>query len=305
MTELFIKKTAALFRRLPHFRGKYRIGTTLARLLISKWQEPQFFVTLKDGTVFFIDVRSQTHLAPFWCGTYDSEILHKFSRLLQPENIVLDIGANIGYYSVILAKQLAKIDGKLLAFEPVTANYNVLVQNIKANDLEKTVTTYKIGLGATEETLEIVMTEDGETGNAVILNDVLKNERRFSNIERIPIQKMDVFAEQNNITRCDFIKIDIEGAEIFFSRGAKQFLSKTQPIIYAEFNLYFIQKFGLDIQEAYTFFETLNYSIYYQVRENGRLSSRFSPLTEEVKPKDNLLLLPARLTKKEIEHWIN
>ncbi|MFK7924364.1 MAG: FkbM family methyltransferase, partial [Bacteroidia bacterium] len=219
-----------MLRSLPSFRGKYRIGTIIQKTLMgqSEYQQPEVMVKMKKDFELLVDIRSQSHLGAFWCGEYDSSLIQKFCDLFQEDWVVLDIGANVGYYTIPMAQRLKELNGELYAFEPLTENYNALVRSAKQNSLSN-ATIEKIGLGEKHEKLGITLTEAGETGNAVITNDALMAERGWEAQEYIQIERLDDFAETHQVDRCDFIKVDIEGAEVLFLRGAKEIITKHRP----------------------------------------------------------------------------
>ncbi len=282
MKESLVKLLASLFRKMPYFRGKHRISVLLHSIMRNdEWSVPEFLVKNQDGSIFLIDVRSETHQIPFWCGIYDTPLIEKFNSLFEKNWVVLDVGANIGYYSIPFGRHLQSIGGVVYAFEPFSSNYTNLCKAIGANSLYN-VQPYNIALGEKEATLSISMVEDGNTGNGVILNDVLKTEAEshFFKVETIAVVALDNFAN-NKIERCDFIKIDIEGYEIYFLRGAKEFIKKHQPIIYGEFSSYFIKKFDYSLQELSDFCKENNYKIYSQIKINGRKLTKFELVSGE------------------------
>lgn len=306
MKEACIKLLAAIFRKIPYFRGKHRIAVFLHGFMRdSDWSVPEFFIKNQDGSVFLIDARSETHHIPFWCGIYDTQLIKKFSRLFEKDWVVLDVGANIGYYSIPFGRHLQSMGGLVYSFEPFSANYANLCRAIEANALHN-VKPYNIALGEKEAVLSISMVENGNTGNGVILNDLLKAEAesQFFKVEAIPVVPLDSFSDET-ITRCDFIKIDIEGYEIYFLRGARNFISKHQPIIYGEFSSYFIKKFGYSLQELSDFCRENSYKIYSQLKINGRKLTKFKIVDGDIEGLEDLLLIPERFDKDYHAKWIN
>lgn len=291
--ELATRAYASVSRRAPEFRGKYSIGKLALRAAggdLDKWQEPEFFVKLKTGHSLRIDVRSETHLAPLLCGTYDSDLIQRFTSLFEPGWVVLDIGANIGYYSIPFGHRLKELgEGAVYSFEPVAANFEAMRVGIEKNGLGDVVHPQQVGLGERNESVGISMTEGGNTGNAVISTEQLVQERGFEATEQIQLRRLDELQQELQIPRCDFIKIDVEGAEIVFLRGAREFLKDHQPILYGEFNSYFMERTGVDIQEAWDFFMSLGYTCLVEDSHSGR----FDRVNECRPGLCNLLFLPS------------
>jgi len=290
MSEKLIKFIASIFRLTPHFKGKFRIGKIIQKLFNSseKWNEPEFFISLKNKTKLFIDVRSKTHIVPFWIGKRDQEIISKIQKYANKDSIILDVGANIGYYTIPLAYHLKKENVKIHAFEPVTSNYNSLLKGIQANNLNENVIANKIALGDKEGTLEIIKTEKGNTGNAVLsINN--ENFKKDSDRETIQMITLDQYMINSKLKRCDFIKIDIEGAEIFFIQGGMKLIETFKPIIYGEFNSFFINKFGFSVEDVRDLLKPLGYNTYIESSSN---KAHFKK-TEIKKGMENILFIPA------------
>ena len=143
-------------------------------------------------------------------------------------NIFIDIGANIGTYSILFANK--GLNG--FAFEPVISNYDALVTNIKLNNIESKVTTYPFALGEKKRkagfTFDPINTGASHlTENDGFLEEV--NNPEFVNIDIIPF---DNIYNDLNIKNDDkvFIKIDVEGMEPHVIKGASKFL-KNHPNI--------------------------------------------------------------------------
>ncbi len=295
--EKLIKNIASCFRVLPHFKGKYRVGRFIQKLLMGKkrWNNPEFFITLKNTSQLYIDIRSNTHKAPFWTGKRDEEIIQLIINNLKENAIFFDVGANIGYYAIPIAKKLATQNVTVHTFEPVNDNYNSLQKAIIQNNITNIV-THKIALGDSMGSAEIIKTEGGNSGNAVLSHENMEN----TNITRetIKITTLDDYALKNNITRCDIIKIDIEGAEIFFIKGAVNFIKQHRPIIYGEFNSYFLRKFESSFLAIWEILEPLGYKVF---QENKNNKGSFSKIKKVTAGLNDLLLIPEE--KLNFANW--
>ncbi len=286
-----ISSIASVLRGLPDFRGKHRLGKTIESVTgtINKWEDTEVKIKMKDGFYMTIDVRSGTHHGTFWTGNYDSALIRKLITLLSPDDIILDIGSNIGCYAVPFAKYLkaAGGKGKVYCFEPVHANFAALSKNIEDNLLKEQAVLYNNALGEKDGVIEMLITEKGKTSNAVMnLDKDYAATGNFIN-ELAPVKKMDDFYVNENIPGCNFIKIDIEGAEIFFMQGGIGFLDKFRPLIYGEFNSYFLEKFGYSFMDIWSLMEPLGYSCYKQIGKK----SFFEPVQPK-KGLNNILLVP-------------
>lgn len=298
MTERLLKFIAHIFRITPHFKGKFTIGKSIHKMLkgSNSWQNPEFFIKLKNGVQLYIDIRSRTHLVPFWTGKRDQEIISIIQKCLTPDSVVLDVGANIGYYTIPISYFLKLNNIQVHAFEPVSSNFDSLIKAIEKNNVAENVIANKIALGDKEGTIDIIKTEKGNSGNAVLS---INNEDFKVDCEREEIQMitLDQYMEKNSIHRCDFIKVDIEGAEIFFIQGGLEIIKKCKPIIYGEFNSFFIRKFGFSIIDVWTLIEPFGYNVYI---EDHKHPGKFMK-TDIKKGMENLLFIPK---EKDEKPWV-
>jgi len=214
------------------------------------------------------------------------------------------VGANIGFYSIPFGKSLNEKGGKgkLYCFEPLKSNHEALVRNVFDNDLSDIACIYKIALGDISGTIELAATEKGKTSNAVLnLNDEYVKGREYA-IELVEIEKLDSLGLKEDLERCDFIKVDIEGAEFFFISGGYLFISggylfitKFRPMIYAEFNPFFMEKFNCSFLDAWRLLEPLGYACFAQKRH----SSYFEAISPKV-GLANVLLIPEEYDRSKL-----
>lgn len=285
---------AAFFRSLPYFKGKYRLGPILIPLLTRDQCEEECLVTLtmQDGSIMRIDLRCFTEQRSFFAGEYDGDIIRQISRILQPGSIVLDIGANIGFYSIPLGRKLQKLSGgaKLWAFEPVKTNFDRLVNLVEINNLEDIVYPIHTALGNQEGEIQLQLSEldtsrGSTTGNAFWLKEAQSDQSKSSSSS--PITKLDTFVVKHNITACDFIKVDIEGAEFEFLKGGLNFITTTRPIIYGEFNSVWVKEFGYSFLDIAELAKPWDYNLY---KQEGRKT--FIQIKEPQVGISNVLMVP-------------
>lgn len=149
-------------------------------------------------------------------GTYE-----RFGIEIEEGDVVIDCGANIGLFSLFAGYRKAS---KVISFEPVVYAHDLLTKNLNINDFKKTeFIVEKLGLSKTNETVKISINEENIGSNSIIGNDSSQK------TESIQVIKLDKYIRDNNITKIDFIKADIEGAERLMLEGAKETLKKFKP----------------------------------------------------------------------------
>jgi FkbM family methyltransferase len=142
-----------------------------------------------------------------------------FHELIKERMNVVDIGANIGAYTILAAEKVGK-DGKVIAIEPEPKNYNQLLANIKLNNF-KNVVPKNIALTDHEgfEKLSLSPYPGKHT--------ILFKEDKVGSIE-VPVKTLDNLLEELNLKKIDIVKIDTEGAEIPILKGSEKTL-KNNP----------------------------------------------------------------------------
>jgi FkbM family methyltransferase len=160
-------------------------------------------------------------------GNYESVELRMIRRFLKKDSVVLDIGANVGWYTLNLAKSV--LQGRIIAFEPIPKTYGYLVKNIALNGLAN-IKTHNIGLAKKAGYFDFYYNRKypGATSLADIMNEpgVV--------LARCRVEKLDNFLKKSKIKRVDFIKCDVEGAEKFVIEGGLETIKENKPIIFME-----------------------------------------------------------------------
>ncbi len=174
---------------------------------------------------------------------------YKVQDLIEPNFVIVDIGANLGYFAKTFSNLTPK--GKVICIEPVPAFHGILKYFLGNR---KNVIIHNVALGNEPGVLEMVLPEeDGviRTG----LPHIAKSEDEKKNNKTIPVQIVrgsDLFLKEERI---DYIKCDIEGYEWNVFQEIRPVLEKYQPIVQLEIS---------DNNERFLlpFFEELGYGRY-------------------------------------------
>jgi FkbM family methyltransferase len=135
-------------------------------------------------------------------------------------DVVLDVGANIGYFTLIFARVVGP-RGRVLAFEPDPANFAILERNITLNDYHN-VTAIPLALSDTAGPVALYMSEFNRAHHRIVAST--------DAIGTIAVDSttLDQYLESYD-GAVDFIKIDVEGAEAMALRGMRGVIRRTQP----------------------------------------------------------------------------
>jgi len=140
---------------------------------------------------------------------------------LKDGDTVIDIGANIGIFSIFSAKKI-RSSGKVLSFEPIKETRRFLNKNIEQNGLSN-ISIYPVALGENNRQVIFSVNED-------VLGDSTKlTEHEGGYNEEVRQFTLDLFIEENNVKNVNFIKADIEGMERDMLRGAEHTIKKFKP----------------------------------------------------------------------------
>ena len=148
-------------------------------------------------------------------------------RTAKYSKTLLDIGANLGYFS-FLFKKFAEPDSKVYSFEPENYNYERFEAAIRKNEFSEAIEPFKIALSDQNGEQSLFINKRGSGGHALIK---LQPEIFTEKSESINTRTLDSFIIENNIAGEDiFVKIDVEGAESKILNGAFKFLISGMPM---------------------------------------------------------------------------
>lgn len=176
-------------------------------------------------------------------------------KLVSPDDCVFDVGANVGWYSLNIAKKFPS--SRVHAFEPIPKTHSLLVQNINRNKLTN-ISTHSFGLSNSRTDLSFYYLSEGSV-NASSAN---LSERLDAEIISCHVERLDDFAQANDL-HVDFIKCDVEGAELLVFQGAVQTLQKDVPIIYTEMLRKWAAKFNYHPNDIIGLLRSFGYRCFY------------------------------------------
>jgi FkbM family methyltransferase len=169
-------------------------------------------------------------------------------------DVVLDIGAHIGYYTLMFAKLVGE-EGKVFAFEPSPDNFSLLEKNVEMNGHKNVVMVQK-AVSNKSGTLKLFLCEGNVGDNRIYDSD---DDRRSVDVEVIRLD--DYFKDDG--ARIDYIKMDIQGAEAGAIQGMRALLEKNKKIkILTEFWPDGLKKFGTEPEEYLHSLTKLRFKLY-------------------------------------------
>lgn len=184
-------------------------------------------VVLDEGTLA-LNPRDPALLGLFAFNAFEPFMTKVFREQIRPGDIVVDIGANIGYYTLIASRKAGNT-GNVIAYEPEPENCIFLEKNISANNLNNVIVK-KHALGDRTGKANLYLSNDNKCTHALVAN------RPSSEKISIDIDTLDHSLSEAGINRVDVIKMDIEGAESIAIHGMLQTLKNNPSIsVFTEF----------------------------------------------------------------------
>lgn len=191
--------------------------------------------TMKSGFALFISPHEGT--VPFqtvgWkCfreGVWEPDVEWCLRNLLKPESICFDVGANLGYFTSVMAQCAPQ--GRIYAFEPMMATFARLESCLRLNAFSN-VHAFPFAIGAVDGCGQLFVHESA-TGNASLHKDPIA---RLARAQPVEMYSLDSLLAQGLVELPHIIKIDVEGHELEVLRGAQQLISCSGTTIIFEFN---------------------------------------------------------------------
>lgn len=164
------------------------------------------------------------------CEDYDPTLIAIFKTFCDEDSYVLDLGANIGITSIALANICKK--GKVVAVEPVPITFKMLKSNIKKANLNN-ISLHNFAIGNKKGEISMQLRTDFLAGAFVA--DRYQADHQHHTV-KVNIECLDDIFYKFDYKRLDFIKMDLEGYELFALEGAQKIIKKFKPIVYLEMN---------------------------------------------------------------------
>lgn len=256
-----MRQNSLLFRALqfygnkfPSHRGKWWIHLQLRNIFKANLNID--IKAVHNGLTWLLNPSDYVQSEFFWLGEKDSWEIYHINKILKSGDVIFDVGANFGYYSIKIVNILNK-NCKVFAFEPNPRTYIRLVKNIELNNYNDVITAQQTGLGDSEEAANIIANINNSGGSYI-------NENGKG--EKVPITTLDKYCRQNCISQISFIKIDVEGFEEKVLLGAAESIAKFKPVILIELNPTTLRRQESSIAEIVNILKRYGYQLFIPCR---------------------------------------
>lgn len=175
-----------------------------------------------DGLTYDLDLTEVIDASLFYYGTFEKEIERLIDDLAKPGQTVLDIGANVGYHTVRLSRNVGP-GGRVIAIEPTSAACLRLRKNLELNACQN-VSVQALALSDREEGIREVSFQSNfpVDGDPVIVPEMLR------------LTSLDLLLAELGVSGVGFIKLDVDGYEEKVLLGSREMLRRDQPVLVLE-----------------------------------------------------------------------
>jgi FkbM family methyltransferase len=259
MKSLINSLTLAYGNRLPNHPGKWRIVDLIDSTFgLHSLYAGKTYEVRRMNLLWRLTPDCLLHRRLYYLSTYEGRETAWLRQQVRPDWVCLDIGANCGYYSMLIA-QASGGTAEVHAFEPLTDVYALLEAHRTMNGFDR-IHPHKMAVSDVVGEMECVLPPDQNTGLGRMRAE---DEIVTGNTEIVPTTTIDAFVSQQNLKRLDFIKVDVEGAESLVLKGGEDTIRRFRPTMMVEVNPGVLNNYGWTAEGLLQQIRELGYDIFY------------------------------------------
>ncbi len=227
-----------------------RLGAGLARLLgLATRHLPSPQVRTVDGIRWELDLREVIDASLFFSGSFEPRAERTIAGHLGPGMTAIDVGANIGYHTLRMARSVGA-DGRVIAIEPAPRAVARLRRNLALNTFPNV-----------EVVVAALGDHDAELAELQLQSSYPLSGRGAAERTLARVARLDTLVLERQLNRVDLIKIDVDGQEAKVLRGAGGTLERFRPALFFELTPSVVEAGGDSIEELFASLVALGYSI--------------------------------------------
>lgn len=228
-------------------------GTFISKLPPNHYQYPigTFRKTFRHGISYELDISDIVDWFIYY-GFNDISRTKLYS-FIKKDNIVFDIGANVGDVSLHFAKLVGN-RGIVHSFEPDSTNYCRFQRNLNINKFSNIILNKK-GLGNKNASYKIYTLNEKNKG----MNRIINDSKESNEYREIQVITLDEYCETSNIKNIDLIKIDVEGFELNVLKGGIHTINNFHPTLFIELDDQNLVEQGDSAKDLVLFLEEKGY----------------------------------------------
>ena len=181
-----------------------------------------------EGIRISLDLKSEKDL---WLGTYEPELQQAIIEYVNPGMTAYDVGANIGYMSLLLSKTVGET-GYVYSFEAFPENIDRLRKNLRLNNFTSNVEVIPKVVVDTEREVKFLVGPSGGMGK--VEGSAGRDNVKYGGVISVSGISLDEFVFEFGNQVPDVLKMDIEGGEVLALPGMKRVIAQAKPVILLE-----------------------------------------------------------------------
>jgi FkbM family methyltransferase len=227
-----------------------------------------------------LDEWIQQHI--YFLGYFDPLGIRFIKNQLYEGEIFIDIGANVGAYSLIASRFVGK-SGRVIAFEPASKSFLRLMKNISMNGLTNIIPERKAVIDRNTK-IDLYISRNQNLG----MSSIFHHDLETGTTESVEAVSLDSYAEKLGLSRISLIKIDIEGSEFLALKGMQKILDSMRPKILIELKEETLANSGFQVKDVLDLLTKAGYSKFI-IDSKGNISNDLSQQPEDY---HNFIFLP-------------
>jgi len=240
----------ATLRSVLRLAPPSRLAQSLALTWGYRFQPRQRTIRLRSGLLFRYERADFIPLLLHYTGTFEPRVIELLSRLVEPGDVVVDVGANIGFHSLESWRATGP-RGKVISIEASPHHATALRRNLELNGLP-TDNVINVAVGDHDGDVTLGLPTGGNQG---MFGINAGTESAFT----VRLTRIDDLLATKDLSKLALVKLDIEGSELGALHGARETLRKHQPAILIELNDTALTRCGASSAEVVRFLEEAGY----------------------------------------------
>jgi FkbM family methyltransferase len=260
-----------------------------AATLFGSWKLIQIVPLLKDGqstgaSLILRFPEDRAYVELYFLGYVEFGSIDFLQHFLLEDDVVIDVGANIGYFSLLTSMSVPK--GQVHAFEPIPETFRTLRGNLILNAQIKNVVANQLAVTESTGQINIYTFHDLHHG----YSSIATFGREDGTPHSVPSCSLDDYAGKLKLPHVDFIKVDVEGAERQVFAGAQEILKHSAPTVMLEVNFESARENGFECRDLLEGLMKVHpYVLYRFPKAWGPLTAMSGP--EDIENGDNVVAI--------------
>ncbi|MDR1334364.1 MAG: FkbM family methyltransferase [Holosporaceae bacterium] len=239
--------------------GRWWKYLRLKKPVVMKWM---------DDLVLRIYPGNEICRALFVRGIYNPNVAVVISKLLPSGGTFIDVGANMGYVSLLASKVVGR-EGRIFALEPSSRDFARLSDNVAINNLNQVISPRRLAICEKNGTAHLIISSEERNALNTLGSEISCKGVEKETTEEVETSTLDAFVEGEGgkIARIDVIQLDIEGSEVKALLGARNAIEKYRPALIISANRSALKSCNTDCGELQKTIDEMGYRVYRMAEE--------------------------------------